>query len=119
MSGLSLCLSSTALLLSHRLPAAYDDAIDATHFIKNSDEVWFKEHADYSIMGFSGAIRTKFESLSIDDDPVIPLAVNDLLWYHALPLGAARDHEFCNPTVGGGSKLMDRMKLIEWSVMVI
>eukprot|EP00258_Populus_trichocarpa_P039367 XP_024455386.1 probable carboxylesterase 120 [Populus trichocarpa] len=109
-----------------RLPAASDDAIEATHFIKKN-EVWFKEHADYSscyVMGqsdggFSGAIRTKFESLSIDDDPVIPLAVNDLLWYHALPLGAAREHEFCNPTVGGGSKLMDRMKLIEWSVMVI
>ncbi|KAJ6935928.1 hypothetical protein NC652_010844 [Populus alba x Populus x berolinensis] len=32
----------------HRLTAAYDDAIEATHFIKNSDEVWFKEHADHS-----------------------------------------------------------------------
>ncbi|KAI9078197.1 hypothetical protein K1719_039811 [Acacia pycnantha] len=40
----------------HRLPAAYDDAMQALHWIKTNQDDWLKEYADYSscyLMGSS------------------------------------------------------------------
>ncbi|KAI9160279.1 hypothetical protein LWI28_006778 [Acer negundo] len=148
----------------HRLPAAYDDAIEALHWIKTTQEDWLTKYVDFSncflkgssaggnlvynvalraaaaevdghdhkhnnllplkIRGlilhqpaFGGVKRTGSE-IRLLNDRILPACVSDLGWELSLPLGADRDHEYCNPTVDGGSKVLDQIKSLGWKVMV-
>ncbi|KAJ4706131.1 Alpha/beta hydrolase-3 [Melia azedarach] len=141
----------------NRLPAAYDDAMETLHWIKNTQEEWLTNYADFSccfLMGgsaggniayyaglraaagvedltplkirglilhhpyFGGVKRTESE-LRLANDSVLQLRVNDLLWELSLPIGADRDHEYCNPTAAGSeSKMMEKIKLLGWKVLV-
>ncbi|CAL9106305.1 alpha/beta hydrolase fold [Musa troglodytarum] len=125
----------------HRLPAAYDDALDALLWLRSQaadgrGDLPFHYCADFSrcfLMGtsaggniafyaavraaamtdslhpvkiaglvfdqpyFGGVERTESEE-RVKEDKIIPLVANDLMWELALPEGANRDHEYCNPT---------------------
>ncbi|KAK3040143.1 hypothetical protein RJ639_027869, partial [Escallonia herrerae] len=142
----------------HRLPAAYDDCLEALHWLASSNDEWLTKYADFSscfLMGssaggniayhvglraakcvddltrlkieglilhhayFGGASRTQSETrLAINK--TLPLRVNDLMWELGLPVGVDRDHEYCNPTVGGGpSGIWDEIRVLGWRVLVI
>lgn len=140
----------------HRLPAAYDDGVDALHWIRTSDDEWLRDFADLSncfLMGssaggniayhaglraaaavddlaplkiqgmvlhqpyFGGSDRTPSE-MRLVDAPSLPLLINDLMWELSLPIGADRDHEYCNLTVSSESESIEQFKLLGWKVIV-
>ncbi|KAK3035649.1 hypothetical protein RJ639_033177 [Escallonia herrerae] len=109
---------SPALILSveyrlapeHRLPAAYDDAMDAIAWVRDQAlgvgeaDAWRRRSGCMA----PGAARVEISrtcrptpKLRLIDDRIVPLAANDLVWSLALPEDAGRDHEYCNPLVGG------------------
>lgn len=66
---------------------------------------------------FGGTQRTALE-MRLMNDPVLPPIVSDVMWDLALPIGVDRDHEYSNPTVEGGSKELEKVKLLGWKVLV-
>ncbi|KAK6230931.1 hypothetical protein QUC31_002449 [Theobroma cacao] len=157
-SELSVIVVSASYRLApeHRLPAAYDDAMEALSWIKTSHDNWLENYADFSqifLMGgsaggniayhlglraaeqvdslsplkiqglilhqpfFGGVERTESEFRSINDSIFSPCD-SDLMWELSLPIGANRDHEFCNPTVAHGSTALEKIKRLGWRVFV-
>ncbi|XP_058779264.1 carboxylesterase 1-like [Vicia villosa] len=141
----------------HRLPAAYDDAMEALSLIRSCKDEWLTKYVDYSkcvLMGnsagatiayhaalrvvenvkdleplkiqglifrqpfFGGTQRTESQ-VRLENDPVFPLCVNDLMWELALPIGVDRDHEYSNLTAGNGvDEKYGKIKDQGWKVLV-
>ena len=68
------------------------------------------------IQPYFGGLELTGSELRLANDVVLPLDVNELMWSMALPVGANRGHEYCNPAVGGGSDLLDRVRDLGWRV---
>ncbi|OIW21355.1 hypothetical protein TanjilG_32669 [Lupinus angustifolius] len=140
----------------HRLPAQYDDAMDALYWIRSSQDEWLTKYADISncyLMGnsaganisyhtglrvaedvdhfkplkiqgfifrqpFFGGIKRTDSELRLENDPVIPVSTTDLMWELALPIGANREHEYCNLRVGNGPKKLDEFRKLGWRALV-
>ncbi|CAL5330360.1 unnamed protein product [Camellia sinensis] len=141
----------------HRLPAAYEDAVEALRWVRHRcDDPWMVDCADFSncfLMGTSaggniafhaglraaaeaddlvplkikglvlhhpyfGGVKRTGSELRLINDSQVPLYVNDLQWKLSLPVGADRDHEYCNPTVAGESPSLEVVSRLRWKVMV-
>lgn len=141
----------------HRLPAAYDDVLEALTWVRDGKDEWVREFGDLSrcvmtgesaggnivyhaglmaadrvndlrplivkgivmIQPYFGGSELSGSELRLVNDPVLPLDVNELMWSLALPVGATRNHEYCDPTLRGGSGLLDRVRDLEWQVGMI
>ncbi|CAO2838941.1 unnamed protein product [Amaranthus hypochondriacus] len=140
----------------HRLPAAYDDVLEALHWVKAKKDNWVKKYGDISkciLMGesaggnivytvglrasqlikklkpldirglvliqpfFGGMNRTQSE-ISLPDSSGLPLVITDLMWNLSLPLGANRNHPYCNPIIKNGSKKFKIVKELGWRVAI-
>ncbi|KAD6796318.1 hypothetical protein R6Q59_019881 [Mikania micrantha] len=142
----------------HRLPAAYDDGVEALHWIKSTHDPWLTNFADFSncyLMGTSAGANLAYQAglrvsqQLVDLEPlkirglilhslfiggVVPVesetrlgnfgtlfskSMSDAMWDLALPVGANRDHEYCNLLMGGSLDGMERIKDVGWRVMVV
>ncbi|TKY45087.1 Carboxylesterase 1 [Spatholobus suberectus] len=67
----------------HRLPAAYDDGVEALSFIRSSNEEWLTEYADYSncyLLGNSaGGTIAYFAGLRAVDCELEPVKIKGLM----------------------------------------
>ena len=69
----------------HRLPAAYDDAMEALHWIKTSTEEWLRRYVDYSnryVMGNSAGATIAYHAglrAAVEVDHLEPLKIRGLI----------------------------------------
>ncbi|KAF8044309.1 hypothetical protein BT93_A2333 [Corymbia citriodora subsp. variegata] len=84
---LSAVVVSVAYRLSpeHRLPAAYDDAVEALHWVKTAQDEWLVDHADLSkchLMGSSAGGNLAFHvglHISASHEDLKPLKIRGLI----------------------------------------
>ncbi|GKU89500.1 hypothetical protein SLEP1_g3629 [Rubroshorea leprosula] len=113
----------------HRHPEAYDDAMEALHWIKCNQEEWLREYADFSncfLMGTSaGGNITYHVTLRAAEavNELEPLQIRGMILNHPFfggihRTGSDRDHKYCNLAVEGGSKFLEKVRAVGWRVLV-
>ncbi|KAK4837613.1 hypothetical protein QYF36_006922 [Acer negundo] len=100
----------------NRLPAAYDDAMEALHWIRDTKDEWLTKYVDFSkcfLMGSSAGGNIAYHAGlrgALEVDNLLPIKIQ---------VGADRNHEYSNPTVEDGTlRVLDQIKRLGWQVMV-
>ncbi|KAH6805785.1 hypothetical protein C2S51_030616 [Perilla frutescens var. frutescens] len=76
----------------HRLPVAYDDGMEALHWIKTTDDEWLTEHADFSkcfLMGNSAGGNLAFH-VAFRADQLLPVKIQGVVLHQPFFGGAER-----------------------------
>ncbi|KAK2994272.1 hypothetical protein RJ640_022925 [Escallonia rubra] len=97
----------------HRLPAAYDDAVEALHYIKATQDEWLTEYADFSncfLMGTSAGGNIAYHAglrvaAAVNDDGLKPLKIQGLILHH--------------PFFGGLERTGSELRLADASVLTL
>ncbi|KAK4280446.1 hypothetical protein QN277_012071 [Acacia crassicarpa] len=93
----------------HRLPAAYDDAMEALHWIKTNQDDWLKEYADYSscyLMGSSSGANIVYHTalrVAAGSESCEPLKIRGLI--------------LVQPFVGGMERCGSELRLVNDPVL--
>ncbi|KAE8664001.1 2-oxoglutarate and Fe(II)-dependent oxygenase superfamily protein isoform 1 [Hibiscus syriacus] len=95
----------TIVLLPSTASSGLRDAMEALRWIKTTQEEWLKNMRISAIVFLWVQVREGESELRLINDP-IATRHGRLMWELALPIGADRDHEYCNPTAGKGPKLL-------------
>lgn len=78
----------------HRLPAAYEDAMEALHCIRSTHDEWFRDFADYKncfLMGTSAGGNMAYHAgLLAAVEDLEPLKIRGLILHHPFFGGSAR-----------------------------
>ncbi|XP_048127659.1 carboxylesterase 1-like [Rhodamnia argentea] len=80
----------------HRLPLAFDDAVEALHWVKNARDEWLTDHADLStcyLMGSSAGGNLAFHAglrASASQEDLEPLKIRGLILHHPFFGGTQR-----------------------------
>lgn len=88
----------------HRLPAAYDDAMEVLQWIKTTQEDWLREYVDYTrcfLMGSSAGANAAYHAglcVSQEADNLVPLKIKGLILHH--------------PFIGGVQRTGSEVKLV-------
>ncbi|XVF20556.1 hypothetical protein REPUB_Repub12eG0010700 [Reevesia pubescens] len=112
----------------NRLPAAYDDGVKTLMWVKqqavngSNEHKWWLSQCDLSSLFLAGdsaganiaynvAIRRilwhiRFQHQAFANS-ALTLSTSDTYWRLSLPLGANRDHPWCNPLAKGATKLRE------------
>ncbi|KAJ1402536.1 Alpha/Beta hydrolase fold [Sesbania bispinosa] len=95
----------------HRLPAAYDDAVEALHWIKTQSNDWLRNYADYSncyLMGSSAGANIAYHAAlrvaaEVEHDYLEPLKIRGLI--------------FSQPFFGGSKRVPSELRLADDPVL--
>ncbi|XP_024540448.1 carboxylesterase 1, partial [Selaginella moellendorffii] len=98
-----------------RVPAAYQDAARTLQWLQEphfSGEDWIRSHGDLSrvfisgdssrgrgvvlVQPFYGGMDRKDSEVEFANGEILTMESSDLFWKLALPIGADRDHPYCN-----------------------
>ncbi|KAJ0042376.1 hypothetical protein Pint_17338 [Pistacia integerrima] len=80
----------------HRLPAAYDDSMEALHWIKTTQEELLKKYADFSscfLMGISAGANIAYQvglRVAAQVEDILPLKIKGLILQHPFIGGEKR-----------------------------
>ncbi|XP_031263652.1 probable carboxylesterase 120 [Pistacia vera] len=80
----------------HRLPAAYNDSMEALHWIKTTQEELLKKYADFSscfLMGLSAGANTAYQvglRVAAQVEDILPLKIKGLILQHLFIGGVKR-----------------------------
>ncbi|KAG5007288.1 hypothetical protein JHK82_025210 [Glycine max] len=107
----------------HRLPVAYNDAMEALRLRAIEEENGVEALKIQGLIlcqALFGDTKRTGSELRPENNPFIPLCVTstDLMWELALPIGANRDHEYFNPRAGNVVEKLDKMREHGWRVLV-
>ncbi|XP_057525596.1 carboxylesterase 1-like [Amaranthus tricolor] len=97
---------------------AYTVGLKASHLINNLQPLIIRGLVLIQPV-FGGVYRTRSELRLGGNTGDLPLVIPDFLWNLSLPIGANRNHPYCNPIIHGGSgSELRKIRELGWPVLI-